>query len=113
MQDIRICVDPAATGCAVHWDTMSERADADGGRPGNVCVNPLTWKRNGGFAPVAQHVSARCSNGELYVTHQDGGVFEPGLELPNSTNYHGLDYPLFHMDIRENVRLRIHTFEEL
>ncbi len=25
-------------------------------------------------------------------------------------NYHGLDYPVFHMDIRENAKLRVQTF---
>jgi hypothetical protein len=140
-----ICDSPTDLGCAVHWDTMSERADAEPGRAGNVCVNPLTWKRQGALAPasehvggvpvsgrfqidflgddaaagmvfpplaapVPQHVSARCADGVLYVTHQEGSVFEPGLGLAGSTNYHGLDYPLFHQDIRENAILRVNAY---
>jgi hypothetical protein len=33
-------------------------------------------------------------------------VFSDGWGDMGGKNYHGLDYPLFHMDIRENARVR-------
>lgn len=145
MPDIGICADAAALGCAVHWDAMSERADPEPERAGNVCVNPLTWVPGGGLAPASEHdggvppsgrfqlellgddaasgvtfpplaapvsnlVSARCGDGVLYVTHLDDGPFKPLAGLAGGTNYHGLDYPLFHMDIRNNAALRVQTY---
>jgi hypothetical protein len=108
-----------------------------------VCVNPLSWKRDGGRAPATLHKGgvpisgtfsvrmfgddspqgiefkpleapqpgltwAECRNGFLYVADQSGGVFNRFI-LPGK-NYHGLDYPLFHMDIRMNVAERVSAY---
>ncbi|MFX3657717.1 MAG: DUF3089 domain-containing protein [bacterium] len=145
MPDIGICADATALHCAVHWDTMSERAEPEPERAGNVCVNPLSWLPEGASAPAAEHhggvppsgrfqieflgddaatgvtfpplgaplpnlVSARCGDGVLYVTHQEDGPFRALTGLAGGTNYHGLDYPLFHMDIRNNVAARISSY---
>lgn len=149
MQDISICDDPTQLHCAVHWDTWSE-AVIDQELPdsaGNVCVNPLSWRRDGGPAGMSSHagavpvsgafqvelsgedlatgvvfeplaaaqvgtLDAQCKDGLLYITDQSetdfgnvGGSFGGG-------NYHGLDYPVFHMDIRENALLRTQTYVE-
>jgi hypothetical protein len=56
-------------------------------------------------APVPGLTWAECRDGYLYVRDLADSVFA-GLILPGR-NYHGLDYPLFHMDIRQNVDQRI------
>jgi hypothetical protein len=48
-------------------------------------------------------------HGMLMVADQSGTPFR-GLEFGKTGNYHGLDYPLFHMDIRENVQTRIAAY---
>jgi hypothetical protein len=55
-------------------------------------------------APVPAWTSAECRNGFLFVKDQSGSQF--GKLDAGGKNYHGLDYPLFGMDIRENAIAR-------
>lgn len=48
--------------------------------------------------------------GALFATGNMALVRLDVFGLPNITNYHLLDYPLFHMDIRENAILRVRTY---
>jgi enamine deaminase RidA (YjgF/YER057c/UK114 family) len=59
-------------------------------------------------APLKQYVQAQCKNGLLFTTDQTGTRFQAfgGSE----GNYHGLDYALFYMDIRENAMLKVKTY---
>lgn len=105
-----------------------------------ICVNPLSWKTdetrveadaNLGYVastgiynlaftgedisedvqfpplskPVAGHTMAYCKNGRLMVEEQvtNSMALGPG-------NYHGLDFQLFHMNIRKNVVTRITSY---
>lgn len=52
---------------------------------------------------------AECRNGKLIVEDQDDDFFGPAPVMPPK-NYHGFDYGLFYLDIRENATLRVHTF---
>src|SRR5262249_20132493 len=70
--------------------------------PGNVEFGPLK-------SAVPAWTWAECRNGILTVAAQDQGPFA-GLDL-RRRNYHGLDYPLFHMDIRENSAARVAAYE--
>jgi hypothetical protein len=105
-----------------------------------VCVNPLSWKRNyemasselnKGFvptngiynlksygndekvdakfgkleAPIKGHTSAICINGRLIVEDQDMSKNPMG-----EGNYHGIDFQLFHMNIRQNVSDRVRAY---
>ncbi len=146
LKSVKVCDSPDQTGCLVHWAAMG-----DGGTPPDdmqdlVCVNPLSWKRDGGRAPASMHVGgvpvsgtfsmrmfgddspqgiefkpleaplpastwAECRSGFLYVADQANGVFSRFI-LPGK-NYHGLDYPLFHMDIRKNVEERYKAFVQV
>lgn len=143
LKSIKVCDNPGQTGCLVHWATLG-----DGGTPPPdmsdlVCVNPLSWKRDGGRSPATMHLGAvpisgtfsvrmfgddspqgvefkqleapqpgltwaECRNGFLYVADQSGGVFNRFI-LPGK-NYHGLDYSLFHVDIRNNVAERVSSY---
>jgi hypothetical protein len=143
LKSIKVCDSPEQTGCLVHWAAMGEGGTPPSGISDLVCVNPLTWKRDGsragseahkGGVPVSGSFSARmfgddaaqgmqfpplgapvpgltwaeCRDGYLYVRDLADSVFA-GLILPGR-NYHGLDYPLFHMDIRQNVDERIEAW---
>ncbi|NQX90009.1 MAG: DUF3089 domain-containing protein [Halioglobus sp.] len=59
-------------------------------------------------APVAHLVEAQCRGGRLYITDQTHIVLGGSSGLDG--NYHGLDYAVFYMDIRENARLRVTTY---
>jgi enamine deaminase RidA (YjgF/YER057c/UK114 family) len=59
-------------------------------------------------APLKEYVQAQCKNGLLFTSDQTGTKFQAfgGSE----GNYHGLDYALFYMDIRENAKLKVKTY---
>jgi hypothetical protein len=59
-------------------------------------------------APVKGWTHAACHEGLLWVGDQKGGPFD-GLDL-GGKNYHGLDYPLFHMDIEDNAIARVAAY---
>jgi hypothetical protein len=143
LKTVHACDSPTDLHCVNHWATWGEGGSPYiDGKDRLLCVNPLTWKRDGGPAPANLHeggvppsgrfqirpwnesasgvqfpplgkpvkawTTARCQNGILYVDDQKGGPFE-GLDLGRK-NYHGLDYPLFHMDIRENAEMRVRAY---
>jgi hypothetical protein len=149
LADVGLCDGPTELGCAVHWDTWSETAQASrsGDSVGNVCTNPLSWRLDGGRAGQDAHVggvppsgrfalellgddaaqgmefppleaplpgvaAAECLDGVLWVTDQSGNAIGERGSFGGDANYHGLDYPLFHMDIRENASLRVRTWLE-
>lgn len=56
---------------------------------------------------------AQCRDSFLYVADQSGTEYEKLGKMPDKS-YHGIDFPLFHMNIRENVAARIdYYFESL
>ncbi len=145
LKTIHVCNSPTDLHCLAQWDTWGEHGspqrDADRGK--TVCVNPVSWKRDGGMtdpvaqkggvptsgmfsvrflgsdaasgvefkplgAPLRAYTHAACRDGLLFVDDQKG---EPFAKLDmGGENYHGLDYPLFHMDIRENAIARVNTY---
>lgn len=147
LKSIHVCASPTDTGCLIHWATFGDGGGPDAGAFTEklVCVNPLSWLRDGPRAPAAMHQGAvpqsgrfalalwgrgkdtpngiefkplesplknltwaECRDGLLYVADQAGSPLGR-LSLGNK-NYHGLDYPLFHMDIRQNAELRVTTY---
>lgn len=142
---IPVCGEPTESGCIIHWATYGPEATPDPTwKDELVCVNPLTWKRDGGYASAAMHIGAvppsgqfsariwgddsprgvifqtlgkplpgytgaECRQGQLIVDDMSDTLFS-GLIIRAGDNYHGLDYPLFHMDIRANAGQRIATF---
>jgi hypothetical protein len=60
-------------------------------------------------APIPGLVYARCEKGSLHVTDQSETEFgqQPAV---TGGNYHGLDYSLFYMDIRENAKMRVSAY---
>lgn len=143
LRSIKVCDAPAQTGCIVHWATFQEGASIPPFMAKDlVCVNPLTWKRDGGRAAAELHQGGVADSGKFSgrLWGNDGPhgtVFGPlGAPMPKMTwaeckegilrvadmsatplgrlaifgNYHGLDYPLFHMDIRKNVAERTSAY---
>ncbi len=144
LKTVHVCASATDTHCIIHWATYAEgsnpvRKDVNGKL---LCINPLTWARDGGLAPqklhkgavpisgsfqinfwgddhatgmqfpplkapVAQWTTAECRNGLLFAKDQRGSDF---ARAAAGDNYHGLDYPLFAMDIRENAIARVAAF---
>jgi len=144
MKTVHVCASPTDLHCFVHWATYGEgempvRKDTTDKL---VCVNPLTWKRDGGPAPAALNegavpisgrfqikfwgndqatgmtfppvgaplkgwTSAECRAGFLFAQDQSKGPFGPAAF---GHNYHGLDYALWGMNIRENAKARVAAY---
>ena len=144
LKNVPVCDSPNQTNCLIHWATYAEDVDYPTVTADEkvVCVNPLTWKRDGGRAekelhkgylgqsgsftvnlrgadkaaginfqplgkPKVAHTCATCRNGRLLVDRRSEMTMEMG-----EGNYHGLDFQLFHVDIRENVSLRTRAYLE-
>jgi hypothetical protein len=144
LKTVHACASPTDLHCVIHWATYREGPNPvrDDTPDKLLCVNPLTWLRDGAMAPAALHkgavpisggfqikfwggdtahgmqfpplgaplkawTHAQCRDGFLFVKDQSGGVLAKGAA---GGNYHGLDYPLFALDIRENAEARVAAF---
>ena len=58
--------------------------------------------------PLKKYVQAQCKNGALFASDQTGTRFQ--TFSGSGGNYHGLDYALFYMDIRENAKLKVSNY---
>ena len=65
-----------------------------------VTFNPLG-------SPIKNMLRAKCKEGALYISDQTDTPFGEQGGSFGGGNYHGLDYPVFHMDIRENAKDRV------
>jgi Protein of unknown function (DUF3089) len=144
LKTLHACASPTDTHCVIHWATFKT-----GSHPVRndiksklLCINPLTWQRDGGLAPASlskgaeplsgrfqikfwgsDHASgmifpplkaplvgwttAECRNGFLFASDQSGTEF---AKAAFGDNYHGLDYALFAMDLRENAKARVAAY---
>jgi hypothetical protein len=59
-------------------------------------------------APVAGHTWAQCRDGTLFAGSQQGTPFEAMIDMTGT--YHGLDYALFYMNIRNNAITRANRY---
>ena len=50
-----VCGAPDQTGCQIGWNAQTEDAAIEVGRPGGICVNPLTWDTGSGTAPASSN----------------------------------------------------------
>jgi hypothetical protein len=144
LKTVHVCASATDLHCFVHWATFGDGGKAEPAlkyKP--VCVNPLTWQRDGAMAaktlsrgaepitgtfafsmfgnetpagtafgplaaPLKQWTWAACRGGLLTVADQAGSDF--GKISIGNKNYHGLDYPLFAIDIRENAKARVAAY---
>ena len=77
---------------------------AGGNNPKGETFGPLE-------APLKKYIQAECKNGILFASDQTGTRFQ--TFTGSGGNYHGLDYALFYMDIRENAKLKVSTYLNL
>jgi hypothetical protein len=83
-----------------------------------ICTNPLTWNKDEVFGDFSRHkgsvspgykridpnlLAAQCAEGVLWVRNRKPLRYMP---LPLK-NYVVMDFDLFYMDVRENVKKRI------
>jgi hypothetical protein len=128
---IPVCESRDQTGCWLTWNSVGPAAA--GGRidyieEDAVCVNPLTWKADGEYAPHELNlggvsfsqdetdkpeldvgvVCAQCVDGLLVISRPevDGYSYMP----MGKDNYHIYDYGLFYMNVRENARERVEAY---
>jgi hypothetical protein len=128
LQDIPVCAAPEDVGCAVVWNAIGRQAEGHvEARPGEACVNPLTWRSDEAHAPREQNpgtiagrlfgdgpaefdaglVDARCEGGHLWVTPPEGRWFwQPG----GPGDYHIQNYTFFFASIRQNAIDRVGAF---
>lgn len=115
------CDSASQHGCFVSWNSFVWGADVFKDITKDACcINPLSWKRDTAYVGKEQHlgsvsptfskiheqtVDAKCVNGKLWVhLPSDVSYWIAGL------NYHVLDYNLFYLDIRNNVKTRIESY---
>ena len=124
-KNIPIGKTPDATGCFVGWRTFKdgEITDAISKENGNSqCVNPLKWTIDSKWADKSLNHGALFGFKDV-IPDFTGAEIEPDskilwVKLPEISekklnrikNYHTLDYNLFWMNIRENVKVRINGY---
>ena len=111
--DKLVCVNP------LRWrrdGAMAQKSLSKGAVPGTgtFALNFLGGDAAAGVkfgplkAPLKSWTWAECRGGFLYVADQSGGPFAK-FDL-GGKNYHGLDYPLFAIDIRQNAKARVAAY---
>ena len=117
-----VCDSADQTNCIISYNTYGWESDPKYyNYTKAICVNPLTWKKDGKIAGKAEHkggvpktfdtidkqmVSCKCNNGVLWISKPK----ERGYVMMGGKNYHLVDYNLFYNDIRENVKERVEAY---
>ena len=129
---ISACDSAAQTNCYVAWHTMAwgkyfskptsayQHIAGYDSFQSYACINPLSWKHDTLTANAVLNQGAVPSTFDRIDAHYSDAKCAPGGELwtrkpkrsgyPVIKNYHVLDYGLFYMNIRENVKLRVDTY---
>jgi hypothetical protein len=115
---------PSQTGCFVSWSTFGDGVYPNYFKEGYktaVTTNPLTWDCQQGYAGYEKHlgavspgfkkihrhcINAKCGTGVLWIKNKKILTFIP---LPLK-NYVVMDFDLFYMNTRENVKQRIEAY---
>lgn len=151
LHQFKPCARADDVGCIISWDSYEEDAKGaqnpspsghwNGARyidytpSDTLCINPISWRRDGKHSPRAahkgallpekdegngdlpallpRHVEAWCETGRgahgLHVSGGRAGALTPtGMRATGSL--HALDYNLFYGDIRRNAARRVVTF---
>ncbi len=131
LKTVHVCNSPSDLHCFVHWATWGESGKPDAGSRGrSVCVNPVSWKRDGGMTPASSQMGAAPTSGNFSVKlwgndAPNGVAFVPlaaplkrytraecrnGVLFVDDQNGEPFDYPLFAIDMRENAIARAKVF---
>ena len=117
---------PSQTGCVVSWRSYKNGAEDNMAKDSGdniLCVNPITWKSDNTPSTIDMHKGMIGKDfNVLYPKSVVAEVEEKQhilwVDLPEKLdeskgflkNYHIVDYNLFYMDVRENVRQRVAAF---
>ncbi len=115
------CNSRTQTGCVICWNSRKWGMSAGHNYGIDLeCVNPLTWKSDTVAAPVSLNMGsipfgfkgiekgiadAKVAPSGLLWVHKKN---EKGFQCVS--NYHILDYSLFWMNIRENIKQRVDAY---
>lgn len=120
---LKPCENANATNCYVTWSTYKMAYEIDSTKDaseilvGNVCVNPISWKMDGGVATSDGGVLLNLSREKTFttttLTHQNYLWAKTNMILfKRKKEMHLVDYNLFWHDIRANASLRVKHFLE-
>ncbi|MDP4148232.1 MAG: DUF3089 domain-containing protein [Bacteroidota bacterium] len=123
--ELPACRDSAATGCIIDWRTFKygyvpPYVTAE--KSLSIVVNPLTWTTTDEYAPrslnkggILTHFSKLVPgvadaeiHGGILWTHRP---HFPGSIFFRTKTYHIGDINLYYLNIRENIRTRVRSFE--
>ena len=120
------CDSANQTGCFVTWNTvLTGETNFYGIKVSDLeCVNPLSWRRDslyvpkshneGGLPQSFNHIDKGLtdakisSSGLLWSKRPEAGLLD--YPYTNGKRFHVVDYNLFYMNIRENIKLRGETY---
>ncbi len=107
------CSEPSATNCYVTWASFGNgfNAQNDTLLYGNVCVNPITWKKNADNATAHNGILLNINRKKLF--RSDAQIFKNYLWVKTNMpiarrkdNLHLLDFNLFWHSIKKNAAER-------
>lgn len=135
LAELPACDSATDTGCAVGWNAMDGESGGAFGGEGVLCTNPLTWRDRGDYAqhelntgaigfqtygPALEEEDVSAMNVEVGIADakciEDGQLAVTELRSESfpqrmmGASMHVYDYSLFHMNVRENVAMRIAAF---
>jgi len=107
------------TGCCIAWNTV--RWSRAAREPGLECVNPLSGKRDTAYIPAEMNLGGVPRSFDRVDKAVTGAKCAPGgalwVDKPSvrgypelAGSYHLVDYSLFYLNIRENVKVRVRAY---
>ncbi|MEM6630800.1 MAG: DUF3089 domain-containing protein [Bacteroidota bacterium] len=143
LSEISVCDSPTQTHCLLNFNTYAKESKPalEWENSQLLCVNPLNWKRDGGYAPKSAHLGYVLPTGEMnfpffgrdtpdelptgplsaplpahtYATCENGVLLIENQQVETELekgNYHILELSLFYMNIRANVAERCYAYLE-
>jgi hypothetical protein len=122
---VSVCQQSGQINCQVSWNANTADAAVKLGRPGDVCVNPLSWQADEQLVSVSGNLGsvtfsseggidkdladAQCVDGSLVVTEVTSERYANTPFGPG--NYHMYDYSFYYMNIRENLEERVAGYQ--
>lgn len=120
---------PFQIGCVVGWRTYKKDSEdflIKREKGNSLCVNPISWTTDNNWTPKEMHKGAVGKDFNNLISKTIRAEVAPGtnilwVEIPEEIeqkselasrlgNFHIVDYNLFWMDVRENVKQRIKAY---
>ncbi len=107
------------------WGVPQEEFVSSTRNAGSTCVNPMNWKHDDSVATAESHLGAihldfdhfdkhviteaKCHNESLWIKISDEYQYYSSFD---KNWFHLMDFNLFYMNVRENVKQRIAAFQK-